>query len=50
VSRGLGAFAIRVDDPADFAPAFKEARNSGLPAVLDVRTSIDVVAPKENIF
>jgi acetolactate synthase-1/2/3 large subunit len=50
ISRGLGAFATRVDDPAEFASAFKEARNSGLPAVLDVRTSIDAMAPKENIF
>jgi acetolactate synthase-1/2/3 large subunit len=50
IARGLGAFATRVDDPADFATAFKEARNSGLPAVLEVRTSIEAMAPKDNIF
>jgi acetolactate synthase-1/2/3 large subunit len=46
IARGFGCHGARVDDPADFAAALDKARASGLPAVIDVRTDIAVVAPK----
>jgi acetolactate synthase-1/2/3 large subunit len=45
VARGFGCHGERVDDPADFAGALEKARASGLPAVIDVRTDVRVVAP-----
>jgi acetolactate synthase-1/2/3 large subunit len=45
VARGFGCHGERVDDPADFAGALEKARASGLPAVIDVRTDMQVVAP-----
>ena len=46
IARGFGCHGARVDDPADFAAALDKARACGLPAVLDVRTDVAVVAPK----
>lgn len=46
VARGLGCHAARVDDPADFQDALETARSTNLPAVLDVRSSVDAIAPK----
>lgn len=46
IARGFGCHGARVDDPADFAAAFDKARACGLPAVIDVRTDIAVVAPQ----
>ena len=46
ITKGFGCHGARVDDPADFAAALDKARASGLPAVIDVRTDIAVVAPK----
>src|SRR6185437_1334145 len=46
IARGFGCHGARVDDPADFAAALDKARASGLPAVIDVRTDIAVVAPQ----
>ena len=45
VAEGFGCFGARVDDPADFQAAFEAARASGKPAVLDVRTAVDALAP-----
>ena len=45
VARGFGCHGERVDDPGDFAGALEKARASGLPAVIDVRTDLHVVAP-----
>ncbi|MBO0822484.1 MAG: thiamine pyrophosphate-binding protein, partial [Actinobacteria bacterium] len=45
VARGFGCHGERVDNPADFAGALEKARASGLPAVIDVRTDMRVVAP-----
>lgn len=36
IARGLGCYGRRVTKAEDIEPAFKEARESGLPAVLDV--------------
>ncbi len=46
IARGFGCYGARVDDPADFAAALDKARSSELPAVIDVRTDISVVAPQ----
>jgi acetolactate synthase-1/2/3 large subunit len=45
VARGFGCHGERVDDPADFGGALEKARAAGLPAVIDVRTDMRVVAP-----
>jgi acetolactate synthase-1/2/3 large subunit len=46
IARGFGCHAARVDDPADFSAALDQARASGLPAVLDVRTDRAVMSPQ----
>ena len=43
VARGFGCYGRRVEKAADIAPAFREARASGLPAVLDVRVDPDAL-------
>ncbi len=45
IARGFGCHGVRVDDAGDFPAALDKARASGLPAVIDVRTDIAVVAP-----
>lgn len=45
IARGFGCHGARVEDPTDLRKALDEARDTGLPAVLDVRTDVDVVAP-----
>jgi acetolactate synthase-1/2/3 large subunit len=41
----MGALGIRVDKPADLRPAVERALAAGRPAVIDVRTDINVTAP-----
>jgi acetolactate synthase-1/2/3 large subunit len=41
----MGGFGIRVDKPADFEGALDQALNAGKPAVIDVTTNIDSIAP-----
>ena len=41
VARGFGCYGRRVERASDIAPAFREARASGLPAVLDVLVDPD---------
>jgi acetolactate synthase-1/2/3 large subunit len=45
VARGFGCHGGTVTEAAAFPAALAEARRSGLPALLDVRTDVDVVAP-----
>jgi acetolactate synthase-1/2/3 large subunit len=45
VARGFGCHGATVTDAAAFPAALAAARRSGLPALLDVRTDVDVVAP-----
>jgi acetolactate synthase I/II/III large subunit len=45
VARGFGCHGEKVTDAAEFPAALAAARASGLPALLDVRTDVDVVAP-----
>jgi acetolactate synthase-1/2/3 large subunit len=41
----IGAIGIRVEKPADLAPAFDRALSATLPVILDVVTDIDALAP-----
>jgi len=41
----IGAIGIRVEKPAEFAPAFDRALSADRPVILDVVTDIDALAP-----
>ena len=41
----MGALGIRVEKPADFAPALQRALAANRPAIIDVATDIDAIAP-----
>jgi acetolactate synthase-1/2/3 large subunit len=41
----IGAIGIRVEKPADLAPAFDRALSADRPVILDVITDIDALAP-----
>ncbi|HLU60021.1 MAG TPA: hypothetical protein VKZ81_31560 [Pseudonocardia sp.] len=41
----LGGYGLEVHDPADFTPALRHARESGLPSLINVRVDPDVHAP-----
>jgi acetolactate synthase I/II/III large subunit len=45
IAEQMGALGISVDKPADLAPAFDRALSARRPAVIDVRTDIEVAAP-----
>jgi acetolactate synthase-1/2/3 large subunit len=45
VAENLGAMGIRVEKPADFAPALEQALSANRPAVIDVATDIEAIAP-----
>ena len=46
VAESLGCFGIRVDRPGDLQSALEQAIASNLPAVVDVVTDIDGIAPQ----
>lgn len=46
IARGFGAWAARVDHPADLPGAIRDALAAGRPAVIDARTDHRVVVPK----
>jgi acetolactate synthase-1/2/3 large subunit len=41
----MGALGIRVEKAADIGPAIAQALQAGRPAVIDVVTDIDALAP-----
>lgn len=43
VAKGLGAYAVRVEDPADLPAALKEAQSAGRIAIVDVVTDADAL-------
>jgi acetolactate synthase I/II/III large subunit len=45
VAENLGAVGIRVEKPADFAPALQRALAASRPVVIDVATDIEAIAP-----
>ena len=38
----MGCFGLRVEKPEDIAPALQKAKDSGLPAVLDIVIDPDI--------
>jgi acetolactate synthase-1/2/3 large subunit len=45
IAEEMGALGLRVERPADFAPALERALAAGRPVVIDVATDIDAIAP-----
>jgi acetolactate synthase-1/2/3 large subunit len=45
IATDIGAFGVRVERPADFPFALKKALDSGKPAIVDVVTDIEAIAP-----
>ena len=45
LAEDMGALGIRVERPADIAPALQRALAAGRPAVIDIATDIDALAP-----
>jgi acetolactate synthase-1/2/3 large subunit len=45
IAEEMGALGIRVERPADFAPALERALAADRPVVIDVATEIDAIAP-----
>jgi acetolactate synthase-1/2/3 large subunit len=45
IAEEIGALGIRVEKPADFAPALAHALEAGRPVVIDVVTDIEAIAP-----
>jgi acetolactate synthase-1/2/3 large subunit len=45
IAEAMGALGIRVEQPADFAPALKQALAANRPVVIDVATDIEALAP-----
>jgi acetolactate synthase-1/2/3 large subunit len=45
VAEDLGALGLRVETPADFAPALQRALAARRPVVIDVATDIEAIAP-----
>src|SRR5215210_6627480 len=46
IAEDMGALGIRVEKPADFAPALAKAIAANRPVVIDVVTDIDALAPQ----
>jgi len=45
IAEDMGALGLRVEQPADFAPALAKALAANRPVVIDVVTDIDALAP-----
>jgi acetolactate synthase-1/2/3 large subunit len=45
VAEDIGAFGVRVERPGDFAGALERALSSGRPAIVDVVTDVEALAP-----
>ena len=45
LAEDMGALGLRVEKPADFAPALARALEAGRPVVIDVATDIEAIAP-----
>ncbi len=45
IAEDMGALGIRVENPADLAPALQRALTANRPVVIDVATDIDALAP-----
>ncbi len=49
IAEGMGALGIRVEKPADIAPALAQALASGRPALIEVVTDIEAIAPRASV-
>jgi acetolactate synthase-1/2/3 large subunit len=45
LAEDMGALGIRVERPSDIAPALQQALAANRPAVIDVATDIEALAP-----
>jgi thiamine pyrophosphate-dependent acetolactate synthase large subunit-like protein len=45
MARSMGAFGVRVERPGELAAALEQALSAGRPAVVDVVTDQEVLAP-----
>lgn len=45
IAEEMGALGIRVEKPAELAPAFDRALSAGRPVIIDVQTDVEVIAP-----
>ena len=45
LAENLGGFGVTVNKPSEFEGALDQAINSGKPAVVDVKTNIESIAP-----
>ena len=45
IAESMGCFGIRVEQPSEIQGALEQAIASGRPAVVDVRTDIEGMAP-----
>jgi acetolactate synthase-1/2/3 large subunit len=45
VAEDIGALGIRVEKPSELGPAIQRALKAGRPAIVDVATDIDALAP-----
>ena len=46
MAESMGGFGIRVEKPGELEGALDQALNAGKPAVIDVKTHIEGIAPK----
>jgi len=46
VAESMGCFGVQVNKPAEFSGALEQALSCGRPAVIDVKTHIEGIAPK----
>ncbi len=42
IAEAMGCFGVRVEKPEDIAPVLEKAKDSGLPAVIDVVINPDI--------
>lgn len=45
MAQSMGCFGVRVNRPNEFAGALEQALNCGLPAIVDVKTDVEGIAP-----
>ena len=45
MAQSMGCFGVRVNRPDELAGALDQALNCGLPAIVDVKTDVEGIAP-----
>jgi acetolactate synthase-1/2/3 large subunit len=49
LARAYGAHGELVEQTADFAPAFERAVQSGKPALIEIRLSVEIITPRQTL-